>query len=61
MNTSNAKLISAVFHPLLIPAVAFLMLITTNEHLNLEGKVTSTVLMVSFACLFPVVSIWYLL
>ena len=61
MNTSNAKLISAVFHPLLTPAVAFLMLITTNEHLNLAEKVTSTVLAVSFACVFPFVSIWYLL
>ena len=61
MNTSNAKLISAALHPLLTPAVGFLMLITTNERLNLTEKVISTAIAVSFSCLFPIASLWYLL
>ncbi len=61
MNRSNAKLISAALHPLLTPAVGFLMLITTNERLNLTEKVISTVIAVSFSCLFPIASLWYLL
>jgi membrane-associated phospholipid phosphatase len=61
MNTSNAKLISVALHPLLTPAVGFLMLITTNERLNLTEKVISTVIAVSFSCLFPIASLWYLL
>ncbi len=61
MNISNAKLISAALHPLLTPAVGFLMLITTNERLNLTEKVISTVIAVSFSCLFPIASLWYLL
>lgn len=61
MDRSNAKLISAALHPLLTPAVGFLMLITTNERLNLTEKVISTAIAVSFSCLFPIASLWYLL
>jgi membrane-associated phospholipid phosphatase len=61
MNTSNAKLISAIFHPLLTPAVAFLLLLTTNEQLDLSEKVIDTAIAVSFSCVFPIASLWYLL
>ncbi len=61
MNTSNAKLISAILHPLLTPAVAFLLLLTTNEQLDLSEKVIATAIAVSFSCVFPIASLWYLL
>jgi membrane-associated phospholipid phosphatase len=61
MNTNNAKLISAIFHPLLTPAVAFLLLITANGRLNLSEKVITTAIAVSFSCVFPIASLWYLL
>jgi membrane-associated phospholipid phosphatase len=61
MNTSSAKLISAIFHPLLTPAVAFLLLLTTHEQLDLSEKVIATAIAVSFSCVFPIASLWYLL
>lgn len=61
MSSSNAKLISAVFHPLITPAVAFFLLIATNESLSLSEKVIFTSIAISFSCVFPAVSIWYLL
>ncbi len=61
MSSSSAKIISAVFHPLITPAVAFFLLIATNESLSLSEKVIFTSIAISFSCVFPTVSIWYLL